>query len=276
MKIWGTDLVESDRVVDTNPHEQGHEGIPGDFNDNLRKHKHLPAVRLGGALAHFVERTLSHKVRHLLLDELTENTHQIEDGEHLVLEALDRLGGVEEDETDEERHGAAEDQLGVDVGWRAPVLLEHAARDDLKLAPERRGKLLDGLRLGRAAGRRAGQGARLEVLQLGLHRLVLLALEPCLVPVDLGGGAGGGANGGKHPFGRVLSVVAGRRSILLEVVDQGLRVLTNVAKVDRSSTLGQEKQAIEPLEQHGGRLVNGTKDGLAGLGKLFEEVENSP
>lgn len=215
-------------------------------------------------------------MRHLLLDKLTENTHQVEDGEHLVLQALDGLGGVEEDETDEERHGAAEDQLGVDVGRRAPVLLEHAARDDLKLAPERRGELLDRLRLGRAAGRRAGQGARLEVLQLGLHRLVLLALEPCLVPVDLGGGAGGGANGGKHPLGRVLSVVAGRRTVLLKVVDQGLRVLANVAKVDGSSTLGQEKQAIEALEQHGGRLVNGAKDGLAGLGKLFEEVEDGP
>ena len=75
---------------------------------------------------------------------------------------------------------------------------------------------------------------------------------------------------GFSPLGQAGGTVA------LEVRGQGLRVLSDIAKVDGSTALGKEEQAIEALEEHGRGLVDGTEDRLAGLGQLLEEVQDGP
>ena len=81
-------LVETDGVVEAEKDNNGHEAVPGQFDDDVGEHEGLPAVSFAGSFANFVESALCNKVRHYLLHELAENGEEQEDGEHLVLEAL--------------------------------------------------------------------------------------------------------------------------------------------------------------------------------------------
>ncbi|TFA97843.1 hypothetical protein CCMA1212_010383 [Trichoderma ghanense] len=271
-------LVEADGVVDADEHDDGHERVPRDLGDDLGQHEDLPAVRLGRPLADLVERALDHKVRHLLLHQLPEDGEDVEDGEHLVLQALDAERGVEEDEADEERDEEAEEELGVDVRRRAPDLLEDALRDDEELGPEGRGELgVRGLVVG-IIGVAVGVAVALvlEALKLGLDVLIFLALEPGPVPIHLRRGSRGSTDGLQHPFGRILVRGALGGAVSLEIRRHDGRVVANVTEIDGPPALCEEQEPVEALEQHRGRLVDGAQDRLACLGELFQQVEDGP
>lgn len=55
-----------------------------------------------------------------------------------------------------------------------------------------------------------------------------------------------------------------------------MRILADAAKVDGAATLGEEEETVEALEEHSGRLVDSTKDGLAGILEPFKKVKNGP
>ena len=55
---------------------------------------------------------------------------------------------------------------------------------------------------------------------------------------------------------RVLFRSTGLRTIALEVVNQRLRVVSQVTEVNSLTTLAKEQQPVESLEQFGGRLMD--------------------
>jgi hypothetical protein len=77
-------------------------------------------------------------------------------------------------------------------------------------------------------------------------------------------------------FRGILSGLVLGSTVTLKVVDEFVRVLADLVKVDGLSTLGQEEQSVETFEQHGGRLVDSAQDGLTMVRKLFEEIQNVP
>ena len=93
---------ETDGVVPGNEEKEAGNGIPGEFDNDVGEHEGAPVVSFRGALAHFVEGTLGDEVRHDLLNELAENSENHEDGEELVLEALQTVFSAEEGKADEE------------------------------------------------------------------------------------------------------------------------------------------------------------------------------
>ena len=78
-------MVEADRVVEADEDDDGHEGVPGQFDYDVGEHERLPAVGLARTFSDFVEGSLRDKVRHYLLHQLAEDGEQHEDGEHLIL-----------------------------------------------------------------------------------------------------------------------------------------------------------------------------------------------
>ncbi|KAI6776430.1 hypothetical protein HG530_000375 [Fusarium avenaceum] len=158
---------------------------------------------------------------------------------------------IEEDQTNEQTDLNAESSLGVDVRRRAPVLLEDTLSGNLELLEERSCKLAVRFRV--VVGRRVGIALGLETLKLILNVLILGALSPGLMPVGVSMRAWCSTNDLEHPFSRVLALGARIGTILLE-----------------------EEEPVEALEQHSGRLVNGTENRLACLGELLEKIEDSP
>jgi len=55
---------------------------------------------------------------------------------------------------------------------------------------------------------------------------------------------------------RILSSSAGPRAIALEVTEKGRRVVSQITKVDSFSSLLQQQQSVEDLEEFGRRLMN--------------------
>ena len=98
---FGVD-VQTDRVVPAEEEEDGAKGRPGQFHQDVAEHECLPGICLGRTFANLVQRSLSDKVRHHLLDQLTENRHQHENTKHLILKTLLRVTGFEKGEADEE------------------------------------------------------------------------------------------------------------------------------------------------------------------------------
>lgn len=269
-------VVEPDGVVDAHKHDDRHERVPRNLDEHLRQHKDLPAVCLGGPLAHLVQGALRDKVRHLLLHQLAKDAEDVENGKHLILEALDAERRVEEHEPDEEGDRGAQDELGVNVRRRAPVLLKDAPRHDEQLAPKGGGEFpIQRATLPFRHGIVRGGGC-LQPLQLRLDVVELLARPPRLVPVDLGGGTRRRANDLQHPFGGIVAAGARMRAVSLKVGYHGGGAVANVAKVDCAAALGQKQQPVEALKEHRRRLVDGAEDGLPCPGELFQKIKNRP
>ena len=95
-------LVHTNGIIPTEEDDNGHERLPRNLNKNIRQHESFPGVCLCRAFADFVESTLSDEVGHDLLDKLSKNGEEHEDGEHLVLQALLGERCFVEDEADEE------------------------------------------------------------------------------------------------------------------------------------------------------------------------------
>lgn len=61
----------------------------------------------------------------------------------------------------------------------------------------------------------------------------------------------------EHVLGRVLLWVALWCAVTLEVGEEGVGVVAQVAEVDCLASLGEEQEVVEFLEEDGGRLMNG-------------------
>lgn len=214
---------------------------------------------------------------HLLLGELTKDGENVEDGEHLILETLNRVGRIQEDKTDEQGDTNAESGLGVDVGRCAPVLLEDTAKDLAELQHEGGGELaVAGFVVNRTVcGIGVGSSA-LEAIQFHVHNSTFRAFLPSRKPIDMRVRTRGSTNSFQHPFSRVGLGRAGRGTVALKIFNHGLGVLANVAKVDSLATTLEEKESVEALEEHGRRLVDGTQDGLSALGEFLKKIKDSP
>ena len=184
-------LVQANRVVPAEEDEHSHEGVPGKFDNDVRDHECLPRIRLGRTFADLVQSTLGDEVRHDLLDQLTEDCHQHEDTEHLVLETRLSVGHLEERETDEESRKNTEEGLGVDVRGCAPVLLEDTDHGLAELNRERSGKLAEGsLVLALLSRQSTLESFSLATFGFELSKMALdftefLRVAPGLVPVNI-------------------------------------------------------------------------------------------
>jgi hypothetical protein len=65
-------------------------------------------------------------------------------------------------------------------------------------------------------------------------------------------------------------------TILLKIVDQGLRILPDIAEVYCFPAFGEEEETIEFLEQNSGRLVDSAKNSLAVIRELSEQSADRP
>ncbi|TKW53776.1 hypothetical protein CTA1_1208 [Colletotrichum tanaceti] len=285
--LAGGGLDADDGVVEAGPDEEAGEDLVGDLDNDAGEHEGLPGVGLAGPLADLVEGALGDEVRLDLLDDGGEDGDDHEDGEDDVLHAGHAAVGLPEGEADEEAGGGAEEELGEDVAGHAPVLLEDADGDLGELRGEGHGELgvgagggggvLFGLLLRRRSAAAPVLAPLLGVdpVNLGLDAGPLGARPPHGVPV-LAPRVGAVVDDLEHVLGRVLVVAAGPGAVGLEVVEQGARVVANVAKVDGAAAAGEEQQAVELLEQDGAGLVDGAEHGLARVGELAQERADGP
>jgi hypothetical protein len=95
--------VQTNRVVPTKENDDSHKRVPREFDKDVGNHEGLPRVGLARTLANLVQGALSDEVRHDLLDQLTEDSHQHENGEHLVLQTHLRVGHLVERKSDKKR-----------------------------------------------------------------------------------------------------------------------------------------------------------------------------
>ena len=121
----------------------------------------------------------------------------------------------------------------IDIRRRAPVLLESPLGRVSKLVRERSSEL--GI-VGLVKWLASTAWCLLETLQLRPDISVLVAGLPYCRPINVGFHTRCSSDGLQHPFGWIR-VRSGRRATLTdEVVNEGFRVRTNVAKVDRTTT----------------------------------------
>jgi hypothetical protein len=103
----------------------------------------------------------------------------------------------------------------------------------------------------------------MQVLNIALNFLCIFAVLPDVMPffslLVLPG-----VDDLEHILGWVLIFTALARSLVLEVVQQGLGILTNVTEVDSLATFGEEEKTVELLKEDGAGLMDSAKDGLAG------------
>ena len=193
--------VHADGVVEGEEDDDGHEGVPGEFDDDVGEHEDLPRVGFRGAFAGLVEGALGDEVGEDLLHELPEDGHEHEDGEELVLEPLQGDGGVPEGEADEEAGDGAEHGFGVEVGGCAPVLGENSPGDFAELHHERFGEF-------EKCGWVVVDGSALKFsLHVGESFSNLNLFErvaPFIRPVDGVCGTRGSPDNVQHPFSRIF------------------------------------------------------------------------
>jgi hypothetical protein len=80
----------------------------------------------------------------------------------------------------------------------------------------------------------------------------------------------------KHVFSGVLLFAAGSSTVRLEVLEQRARVLSNVTEVNGLTTLGQEQQAVERLEENSAGLMDGAENSLPRVSELTQERADRP
>ena len=116
----------------------------------------------------------------------------------------------------------------------------------------------------------------LDPCKLTAHFDSLRAVNPCLVPIDIRMGAGRSTNSSQHPFCRVFAFRALGSTILLKVINEDMRSLADLAKVDRLTTSSEEEETVELFEKHCGGLVDGTENSLTVFSELSKEKKNVP
>jgi hypothetical protein len=120
-----------------------------------------------------------------------------------------------------------------------------------------------------------GRHLRRNPPDFSLDSEAFLAALPNSVPIFTLG-AGSVVDDLEHPFSWVLVITTSSSTLLLKVVKQSTRVLTNVSKVHGLTTTSKEEKSVKLLEQNGTGLMDGAEDSLSCVGKLAKEGDNSP
>ena len=166
------------------------------------------------------------------------------------------FGTIRSKPRDGRTHGADCQQcFGVDIGRRAPVLLESPRCGIAELIKEGCCKLSV---VGLVCLILSTSWTLLEALQLCLDAFVFVAGAPHAGPINNRFHSWGGADGLQHPLSRVGACWRGRASLTDEVVDECFRISTNVAEVDRPSTC-RIVSKYRPLSEAGAYLLPGVK-----------------
>ena len=225
--------------------EDTRDDLVGDFDDDVGNEECLPAVGFAGSLADLIERALANEKRHNLVNQGGENRGDHEDGEEHVLHALLGSIGIVERETNEQTSCDAEHELGENVRRHTPVLAKGTLGDFGQLLGEGHGEF----RVSVLVGFFMFLGVRLfigDLINTLLDLLGFFAALPSLKPVVvfLSGNL-------KHVLSWVLVVATFACAIAGEVLQEGFRVVSDVAKVDGFTALAQEEESVELLEQNG-------------------------
>lgn len=196
-----------------------------------------------------------------------------EDREDDSLHACKCRVGLVEGETDEETSDGAETKLSHNVTGHAPILLESTVCALHDLRCQWHGELATtGLRCNIEVFMFLGL---MELIDLLLNTLGFFArfpdVEPVLTVVVLAS-----VHDLQHVLSRVLIFTTGTCTIVLEVLKKCSGVLAKVAEVDSLTTTGKEEETVELLEENGAGLMDGTKNGLAGIAELAEEGDDRP
>lgn len=161
-----------------------------------------------------------------------------------------------------------------DILRHTPVLLEDSLSDDNNLCPQRHSKLRI-LIVVVCSVSLATAMLLVELVNLLLDLVDFIARFPDFVPI-LPLTRGASIDNLKHKLGRVLLVITLSRAVTLKVVEKSPRVLANRAEVDSLSSLCQEQESVEFLEENSARLMDSAENGLSSIGELAEESANRP
>ena len=172
---------EADGPVPAEEVERRAEDVPRDLDQDLGRDERGPAVHPAVALAHLEDVAHVDERDLQLVRERDGDDHGHEDGEEVVLGALDGRLGLEEREADEERRRDVQRDLRDEVHRVAPVRLGVALQEQAHLVEPRRRVLA--LEPGLDRGLAAALGV--DRLELVLDADRLGGLLPGRVPVDV-------------------------------------------------------------------------------------------
>ena len=97
-------------------------------------------------------------------------------------------------------------------------------------------------------------------------------VNPLLVPITADSFTRTGSDSLEHELGRI-DISRDLGTVPLQIVNENLRVFSDITKVDSLSSSLEQEQAVERLEQQSVRLVDGTENLLSGGRKLSKETD---
>lgn len=100
----------------------------------------------------------------------------------------------------------------------------------------------------------------------------LWRVDPLLVPITPDSLARTGSDGLEHELSWV-DIAWNLGTVALEIVNEDMRVFTNVTEVDGLATTLEKQETVERLEQKGVRLVNSAENLLAGSSEFTKESD---
>lgn len=246
--------VEVDRA-----REQG----PGDLDDDGARGPCEPRVDLCVVLARLEDIAAGQEHGLELLDERRGYGQGHEDGEEAALHVDGAVAQLVEGKTVEQPREDVQDQLAHDVVRLAPVADEGAPDDGVDLCREGHRVLavvLDVLGVLDVAA------LLVQLVDLAGLGLELLGRGPRVTPVLTLVVRVARADHVEHPLGWVGVWGTLLPAVGLEVFDECLAVLAQLAGVHDSPPGLEQDELVEVLEEDGGGLVDGAEDGLACVG----------
>ncbi|PMB73704.1 hypothetical protein BM221_001128 [Beauveria bassiana] len=239
--------------VPEHPVQHGRDDGAGNLGEDGRGAKGDPAVDAGRVLAGLPEGAVHEELGQDGVHGGGQEEEDEKGREHAALHVLDRVAELPKREAVEDANENGDKELAVDVRGLAPLLDKHALGEEHRLLLGRR----------RAA-------VALDALNLLGQRLVLVRLEPLLVPELAVGGLGALLN---QELGHVLALgalgAAGGK-----VVDDGAAVFADGAKVKDVAAGVERQDLVKLLNELRRGLVYGADDGLARGAELAQEADN--
>lgn len=198
-----------------------------------------------------------------MLDQRWRDCQRHEDGEQPALHIDSTVAQLIEGEAVEEARKDVQDQLAHDVVGLAPVAHERALHHGPDLRRQRHRVLAVVLNV---LGVLDAAALLVQLLDLAALRFVLLGRRPRVAPVLALVVWVARADHVQHPLGGVGVGWALVSAVGLEVLDERLAVLAQLASVNDAAARLEQDELVEVFEENGGGLVDGTEDGLAGVG----------
>ncbi|KAF1738372.1 hypothetical protein CRV24_000297 [Beauveria bassiana] len=258
--------------VPEHPVQHGRDDGAGNLGEDGRGAKGDPAVDAGRVLAGLPEGAVHEELGQDGVHGGGQEEEDEKGREHAALHVLDRVAELPKREAVEDANENGDKELAVDVRGLAPLLDKHALGEEHRLLVCRGGKLiLPGratILVPQLSRRRAA--VALDALNLPGQRLILVRLEPLLVPELAVGGLGALLN---QKLGHVLALgtlgAAGGK-----VVDDGAAVFADGAKVKDVAAGVERQNLVKLLNELRRGLVDGADDGLARGAELAQEADN--